>query len=75
MAVKSVERRICDFCDRQASINPCCLCHKDWCYDHGDAYRPSDRNAGRPQRFAFCDVCAKDLAAKHSEVLKAGENA
>ena len=68
MAVKQVERRICDFCDYEASADPCLLCHKDFCYDHGDTYRMEDRRAKRP-RFALCNACANDLAAKLSQVI------
>ena len=69
MAVKQVERRFCDFCNHEASANPCLLCHKDVCYDHGDTYRPGDRQAKRP-RFDLCDECAKDVVAKLSQVRR-----
>ena len=63
MAIKLVERRICDFCDDQAGAGPCLLCHKDFCFDHGGNYRQGDLQAKRP-RFDFCDECANDLKAK-----------
>ena len=72
MAIKQVERRICDFCEREASMEPCCLCHKDFCYSHGIAYRPVDREVGRPRGFPLCDDCAKDVAEKLGAVLKTG---
>ena len=68
MAVKQVERRMCDFCNHEASPAPCLLCHKDFCYDHGDTYRIADRQAKRP-RFDLCDECASDLAAKLVQAL------
>ena len=60
MAIKQVKRRICDFCEQEAHADPCLLCHKDFCYDHGDTYRIRDWEAKRP-RFDLCDECANDL--------------
>ena len=75
MAVKQVERRICDFCDKEAALDPCEICGKDFCYDHGDRYSPMDRgNTGRP-RFAVCDHCANDLAAKLAQVIRTAPTA
>ena len=68
MAVKQVERRICDFCELEAVASPCLLCHKDFCYDHGDIYIRGDRQGKHP-RLAFCDECADDLAAKLSPAI------
>ena len=83
MAIKLVERRICDFCERQeASSFPCCLCHKDFCYAHGDSYTPGDRIQNRI-RIDLCHDCAEDFAAKlarpimpagaYEDVLKLGQ--
>ena len=69
MAVKQVARRICDFCDKEANAKTCVLCHKDFCFDHGDVYRPIDHESGR-NRFDFCDVCAKVLAAATRALLE-----
>ena len=74
MAVKQVERRICDFCDKEAVLDPCEICGKDFCYDHGDRYNPMERQARRP-RFKVCDDCASDIVSKLETLLKAGENA
>jgi hypothetical protein len=70
MAVKQVERRICDSCEREVSNEPCCLCHKDFCYSHGDIYRPGSWQKGRPKSFALCDDCTKDVVEKLGAVLK-----
>ena len=70
MAVKQVERRMCDFCEeREASYSPCCLCHKDFCYEHGDSYTPGDRIHNRT-KFDLCHGCAKDFAAKLAVVME-----
>ena len=68
MAVKQVERRICDYCDKEASSTPCCLCRKDFCYAHGNFYRPMYPDHHRP-KFDLCDVCAKEFAAKLSQAI------
>ena len=70
MAVKQVERRICDFCDHEASHTPCCLCHKDFCYSHGARYSPGDRQ-DRHLRIDLCDGCAEDFEAKLVVMLPA----
>lgn len=69
MAVKQVERRICDFCDSEASVDPCLVCLKDFCYDHGDNYRSGERLPER-QVIALCDVCRKDFAARLPWAMK-----
>lgn len=69
MAVKQVERRICDYCDREAHVDACLLCHKDFCFDHGDTYNTGDRYRSRP-KFDLCDDCAKDIAAKLTQARK-----
>ena len=68
MAVKQVERRICDYCDKEAYSNPCCLCRKDFCYAHGSFYMPADAGDHR-SRFDLCDVCVKEFAAKVSQAI------
>ena len=72
MGVKQVERRFCDFCDKEAASAPCCLCHKDFCYAHGDTYRPGDLSLLR-RLLALCDVCRGALAKKLSARLEAVE--
>ena len=70
MAVKQVERRICDYCDKDAAHSPCCLCHKDFCYSHGDGYRPGDWQA-RHLQIHLCDGCAGAFDAKLVVMLPA----
>ena len=74
MAIKQVQRRICDFCDKDASGEPCDFCHQDFCYSHGERYRAMDQEHSRPI-FSFCDACARDLFAKLRAGSKAGEHA
>lgn len=57
MAIETVRCRICDFCKDEAVGQSCILCHKDFCFRHGDRYTPGDRTPLR-HRLALCDICA-----------------
>ena len=68
MAIKQVPQKVCDYCDREAMPEPCFVCKKDICYNHGACYRPHARGDGRPDEFLICDDCLKSFKPPQTKV-------